>query len=465
MDFRKVEEKACTLYKSHGNLLDLVREVLLPFADAVEKRFIHCSLISRLKNPELIFDAEILRKILSNLLSNAVKYTPDYGSIKIKLFDIQKNNADWIRITVSDSGIGIPEEESEKIFERFYQIKEQQTYQVTGQSGTGVGLFLCRELAQIHGGIIYATNNRLGGARFVLEIPAEFFSGSVENAESIVSSDSLNDEEESLRVNAASAETETRSKPLLLVVEDNKDMRQYLASVLQDQYNLLEAVDGEEGWMIVQRNLPDIVISDVMMPRMDGIQLCRKIKTEFKTSHIPVILLTAFSSLNNEIEGLESGANDYLPKPFEERLLKAKIKNILQLRERIHQNFAENMSTSQLDIADNSPDKNLLEKIMKIIQLRYADPLFNVSVFIEELGISRSLLHKKLQSLVGQSAGRFIRNYRLNKAKEILSNNPAMNISEVAYSVGFNDPKYFTRCFSKRYGQSPSNYSGNLHEN
>ncbi|MDD2560516.1 MAG: two-component regulator propeller domain-containing protein, partial [Bacteroidales bacterium] len=232
MDFRKVEEKACTLYKSHGNLLDLVREVLLPFADAVEKRFIHCSLISRLKNPELIFDAEILRKILSNLLSNAVKYTPDYGSIKIKLFDIQKNNADWIRITVSDSGIGIPEEESEKIFERFYQIKEQQTYQVTGQSGTGVGLFLCRELAQIHGGIIYATNNRLGGARFVLEIPAEFFSGSVENAESIVSSYSLNDEEESLRVNAASAETESRSKPLLLVVEDNKDMRQYLASVL-----------------------------------------------------------------------------------------------------------------------------------------------------------------------------------------------------------------------------------------
>ena len=200
------------------------------------------------------------------------------------------------------------------------------------------------------------------------------------------------------------------------------------------------------------------------MPRMDGIQLCRKIKTEFKTSHIPVVLLTAFSSPNNEIEGLESGANDYLSKPFEERLLKAKIKNILQLRERIHQSFAENMSTSQLEIADNSPDKYLLEKMMKIVQLRYTDPLFNVSVFIEELGVSRSLLHKKLQSLVGQSAGRFIRNYRLNKAKEIISIYPAMNISEVAYSVGFNDPKYFTRCFTRRYGMAPSVYSLNLHE-
>ncbi len=467
MDFRKVEEKACRLHKTRGNLLELVREVLFPFADAVEKRFIQCSLISSLKKSELIYDAEILRKILSNLLSNAVKYTPDYGSIKIKLFDIQKNDADWIRITVSDSGKGIPEEELEKIFERFYQIKEQQTYQVNGQSGTGVGLFLCRELAQIHGGAIYAGNNRLGGARIVLEIPAEFPSGPVENADSGVCVIVHNEEEaqeELLESTVSSAETMNRLKPLLLVVEDNKDMRQYLASFLHDHYNLLEAVDGEEGWMMVQRNLPDIVISDVMMPRMDGIQLCRKIKTEFKTSHIPVVLLTAFSSLNNEIEGLESGANDYLPKPFDERLLKAKIKNILQLRERIHQNFAENMSTSQLDIAENSPDKNFLEKMMKIVQLRYADPLFNVSVFIEELGISRSLLHKKLQSLVGQSAGRFIRNYRLNKAKDIINNNPAMNISEVAYSVGFNDPKYFTRCFTKHYGLSPSVYSGNLHE-
>jgi YesN/AraC family two-component response regulator len=241
-------------------------------------------------------------------------------------------------------------------------------------------------------------------------------------------------------------------------------MRQYLTSFLEDQYTILEAVDGEEGWIMVERYLPDIVISDVMMPRMDGIQLCRKIKTEFKTSHIPVILLTAFSNLNKEIEGLESGANDYVPKPLDERLLKAKIKNILQLRERIHKNFSENMNTSQLVVADNSPDRYLMDKMMKIVQFRYADPLFNVSIFIQELGISRSLLHKKLQSLVGQSAGRFIRNYRLNKAKEILSNNPAMNISEIAYSVGFNDPKYFTRCFTKRYGTSPSNYSGNLHE-
>lgn len=470
-DFRKVEEKTHVLHKTPGNILDLAREILYPYAEAVEKRFIQCSLISKLEQENLVYDAEILRKILGNLLSNAVKYTPDYGSIKIKFFDIQNNDEPWIRMTVSNSGSGIPEDEHEKIFERFYQIKDQPGYQSTGQSETGVGLFVCRELALLHGGLMYATTNRLGGARFVLELQAEYpnyreaaNAAEVPKLSSMVESEEQEAEEEILSAKTPATDLTYRGKPLILLVEDNQDMRQYLLSYLQDQYTLIEAGDGEEGWNMVLRHLPDMVISDVMMPRMNGIQLCRKIKTEFDTSHIPVILLTAFNSPQNELEGLESGANDYIAKPVEERLLKAKIKNILQLRERIHRSFADNMNPSQLDISQNSPDKHLLDKMMNIVQLRYTDPLFNVTVFIDELGISRSLLHKKLQSLVGQSAGRFIRNYRLNKAKELLSSNTDMNISEVAYSVGFNDPKYFTRCFTKRYGTSPSNYFANLHE-
>jgi ligand-binding sensor domain-containing protein/signal transduction histidine kinase/CheY-like chemotaxis protein len=451
MDFRKVEAGAMRLNRTQGNIVDLAREILMPFGDLVEKRGVQCSLTTNLNNPVFLFDADKIGKIYTNLLSNAVKFTPDNGSMTIRLTEVEKQETPWLRLSVSDSGSGIPEEELETIFERFYQIKGQQVYQSAGQSGTGIGLYLCRELANLHGGTIYAMNNRVGGARFVLEIPIERISQ--ENQVKMPEDGTvLPVPDTNLMVGFM------ENKPVLLMVEDNPDMRQFVRSFMEVDFNIIEASDGVEAWEMTQRYLPDFIVSDVMMPRMDGYAFCRLVKSNLSTSHIPVILLTALSSVEKQLEGLESGADDFVSKPFEEKVLMARVRNILDSRNRLHDRFKDDMSTSTLDMEEDSPDKRLLDKALKILQDNYQNPDFDVTELIQEIGISRSLLHKKLDSLVGQSASRFIRGFRLTKAKEMLEKAGGRNISEIAYAVGFNDPKYFTRCFTKHFGVNPSSW-------
>jgi len=451
MDFRKIDAGAMTLNKTQGNIVELTREILIPFGDMVEKRGVQCSLSTSVTNPVMMFDADKIGKIYTNLLSNAVKFTPDNGNITVRLTEMEKSGEPWLRLTVSDSGNGIPEEELEMIFERFYQIKGQQVYQTAGQSGTGIGLYLCRELAAIHDGTIYAMNNRVGGARFVLEIPLERATqeGKVKTAES-----EKNTTTKEWDILAGFAE----NKPVLLMVEDNPDMRQFVRSFMEVDFNIMEASDGVEAWEMTQRYLPDFIVSDVMMPKMDGNQFCRLVKSNLSTSHIPVILLTALSSVEKQLEGLESGADDFVSKPFEEKVLIARVRNLLESRNRLHDRFKENMSTTTLNMDDDSPDKRLLDKALKILLENYQNPDFDVTELIQEIGISRSLLHKKLDTLVGQSASRFIRGFRLTKAKEMLEKAGGRNISEIAYAVGFNDPKYFTRCFTKHFGVNPSSW-------
>ncbi len=451
MDFRKVDAGAMTLNKSQGNIVDLTRDILIPFGDMVEKRGVQCSLSTNLSNPVLLFDADKIGKIYTNLLSNAVKFTPDNGNITIRLSEVEKSGTPWLRLTVSDSGTGIPEEEFDKIFERFYQIKGQQVYQTAGQSGTGIGLYLCRELATLHGGTIYAMNNRIGGARFVLEIPVERLAqdGKVQE---VLPDENFGVQDSDLKIGFK------ENKPVLLIVEDNPDMRQFVRSFMEKDFNILEASDGVEAWKMTQNYLPDFIVSDVMMPKMDGNQFCRLVKRNLSTSHIPVILLTALSSVEKQLEGLDSGADDFVSKPFEEKVLIARVRNILETRNRLHDRFKDNMSTTTLNMDDDSPDKRLLDKALKILQENYQNPDFDVTELIQAIGISRSLLHKKLDTLVGQSATRFIRGYRLTKAKEMLQKAGGRNISEIAYAVGFNDPKYFTRCFTKHFGVNPSSW-------
>lgn len=451
MDFRKVDAGAMTMNKSQGNIVDLAREILIPFGDMVEKRGVQCSLSTSITNPILFFDTDKIGKIFTNLLSNAVKFTPDNGNITVRLSKVEKSGEPWLRLTVSDSGAGIPEEELEMIFERFYQIKGQQVYQAAGQSGTGIGLYLCRELAALHGGSIYAMNNRVGGARFVLEIPVE--RSTIEN----------NDQSTETEINVKIQEKDllagfSENKPILLMVEDNPDMRQFVRSFMENDFNIIEASDGVEAWELTQKFLPDFIVSDVMMPKLDGNQFCRLVKNNLSTSHIPVILLTALSSVEKQLEGLESGADDFVSKPFEEKVLMARVRNILESRNRLHERFKDDMNTTTLNMNDDSPDKRLLDKALRILQDNYQNPDFDVTELIQEIGISRSLLHKKLDTLVGQSASRFIRGFRLAKAKEMLEKAGGRNISDIAYAVGFNDPKYFTRCFTKHFGVNPSSW-------
>ena len=451
MDFRKVDAGAITMNKTQGNIVDLTREILIPFGDMVEKRGVQCSFTTSLSNPAMLFDADKIGKIFTNLLSNAVKFTPDNGSITIRLTDMEKDGIPWLRLTVSDSGSGIPEDELEHIFERFYQIKGQQVYQSAGQSGTGIGLYLCRELAHLHDGTIYAMNNRVGGARFVLEIPVER-TAQEDKAEPI--EDRMSAQIRDIDIQAGFSD----HKPVMLVVEDNPDMREFVRSFMEVDFNIMEASDGVEAWELTQRYLPDFIVSDVMMPKMDGNKFCRLVKSNLSTSHIPVILLTALSSVEKQLEGLESGADDFVSKPFEEKVLMARVRNILESRNRLHDRFKHDMSTTTLNMEADSPDKRLLDKALKILQDNYQNPDFDVTELIQEIGISRSLLHKKLDTLVGQSASRFIRGFRLSKAKEMLEKAGGRNISEIAYAVGFNDPKYFTRCFTKHFGVNPSSW-------
>lgn len=252
--------------------------------------------------------------------------------------------------------------------------------------------------------------------------------------------------------------TVIKKSATILVVEDNPDMRRYIASILSDRYNVVEASDGDEGLKMLLSNDINIIISDIMMAGMDGLELARRIKDNFAISHIPIIMLTAKTSRESRIEGYKIGVEEYLLKPFDEEVLLARIENILSMRSRYQALFSSNMQVENLNINEESRDSKFMRQVMEVLQANYTNSFFDINDFSEALGISRSLLSKKLQSIAGQSPSHFIRNYRLNAAKELIVKNretKVLNITEIAYEVGFNDSKYFTRCFSALYKITP----------
>lgn len=466
MDFRKVESGKMELVKSNQNFVDFLEDILLPFEDMAKDRGITFQKKFRINHPEMLFDRNNLQKVIGNLLSNAIKFTPDYGVITFiagTYFD-KKDQNEKLFVSVKDTGKGIVEEEREKIFERFYQSKQITAYSGTGQSGTGIGLYLCKQIIELHNGTIEALNVSSGGACFRFIIPVERRISTIvtmdgKPMEMLVATQTEEPEKIDLKIR--------ENKPLLLIVEDNTDMRKYIRSILSDEYNIMEAPNGAVGFEVTNRYIPDLIISDVMMPEMDGIEFCRNVKTNFITSHIPVILLTAKSSVETQIDSFQQGADAFLVKPFDEELLKAIIANLSDKRKRLQMNFAESMNTEALNFDNESPDKKFMDKAMKVLKENYKDPDFEVPEFIDHMNISRSLLHKKLTNITGQSASRFIRIYRLNVARELIIINRethAMNISEIAYEVGFRDPKYFTRCFTKHFGIQPSVFMENTSE-
>jgi len=458
MDFRKIDSGKMELVQTQQNFIEFLDDLILPFEDLVKDRGITFRKQYRINPPEFLFDHDNMQKVISNLLSNAIKFTPDHGMITViaSTYTDKSDKKERLYVAVKDTGKGIPEDELEKIFDRFYQSKQNQAYSGYGQSGTGIGLFLCKRIIQLHNGKIEAKNQSSGGSSFRFIIPIE------RRISTVVSVDgkpmemlviNQNEEKDSIGVEIS------KGKPILLIVEDNNDMRQYIRSILIDQFNVLEAPNGVVGLEVTNRYQPDLIISDIMMPEMDGLEFCKKVKTSFTTSHIPVILLTAKSSTDTQIESFHLGADAFLVKPFDEDLLKAIIYNLSEKRKRVQMSFVENMDTEALNFNDESLDKKFIDKALKVIKENYTNPEFDVAEFIETMGISRSLLHKKLTNLAGQSASRFIRVYRLNVARELIIKNRAshsLNISEIAYEVGFNDPKYFTRCFTKHFGTQPS---------
>ena len=404
---------------------------------------------------ETIFDQDKLEKILFNLMSNAFKFTPEKGSILVSVNEIVKETEKtrWLEIIVKDTGIGIAKEKQEQIFERFFQA--DLPHSVINQ-GTGIGLSIVKEFVRSHDGSISVVSEINQGSSFVVLIPIKEI-----HAHTVMEEYHLPEElisiaaEEQHLIDSQSGQPK---KTTLLLVEDNEDFRFYLKDNLKLNYHVLEARDGSEGLKMTQRYLPDLIVSDVMMPLMNGLDLCKRIRSDRHLSHIPIILLTARMADDQELEGFEVGADDYITKPFNVEILQTRIKNLIHRRALFHKDFRKHIEVKASDINITSMDEKLIQRAIKLVEDHISEPEFSVEDLSHELGMSRVYLYKKLLSLTGKSPLEFIRAIRLQQAAQLLEKSQ-LNVSEIAYKVGFNNPKYFAKCFKEEYKMLPSAYA------
>lgn len=450
LDFRKMDVQGHTLQKSVGDIVQFVREQTGLFAEASERKQIELRFSTDLSPLYVWFDADKLSKVLVNVLSNAYKFTPTGGCVTVEL---ARTDEGKIRISVTDTGIGIPEEALDKIFERFYQVKHADTM---NYQGSGIGLHLAKEFVKLHGGEMWAERMPEGGSRFVVLLPCM---QEETNALPSEKQNVLSEEESEVASPNGSPETASESDelPKLLLVDDNDDFRLFLSGKLSDQYTVLQAADGVEGLEMAYREIPDMILSDVMMPRLDGINMSKQIKADIRTSHIPLILLTAKSGEESKLEGLTAGADDYITKPFNLEILLVKIHNLVEARKRNREIFQDQIRIEPSKIAVSSLDEKLIRKALEYTETNISNPDFSVEELSRELGMSRVHLYKKLSSLTGKTPIEFIRVIRLKRAAQLLEESQ-LTVSEIAYEVGFNNPKYFRKYFKDEFGVLPSQY-------
>ena len=402
------------------------------------------------------FDPDKLDKVIYNLLSNAFKHTPKKGSIAVKMSFVSRQEDVFLRLSVSDTGNGIAEQDIPHIFKRFYISSTADQSQ-----SHGIGLALTYDLLQIHKGSIDVKSQLGEGAVFTIEIPVS--AGCYSEEELLV--EEVNDEDVqpvleivSTEINPDAAETPEPRKDLgILVVEDNRELRELIADYFSDRYTVLSAENGVQALKVVAENEIDLVISDVMMPEMDGLTLCKILKNDLATSHISVLMLTAKNSPEDRIDCYNAGADSYIAKPFELAVLDARTRNLIQKREQKTENFKSNKDVNISSMEYGSIDEVFLQQAVQKVEDKLADDTFDFDQFAIDMATSKSTLHRKLKSLTGLSPGEFIRNIRLKHAALMLTKNVG-NISEIAFAVGFNDPKYFSRCFKAEFGLSPKEY-------
>jgi DNA-binding response OmpR family regulator len=409
-------------------------------------------------------------KVLVNILSNAFKFTPENGGIVIKLAtgtdaDIYGPLSQYCEITVSDTGSGIHEDKIEKIFERFYQVDHTQ---MNVNFGTGIGLHLARTLVELMHGKIFARNRHDGqGSEFIIRlplgsdhIPAAELETQIEPLPHKITEIIQLDEQDEIN---PQYNVRPRTKYRVLIVEDESDIRHYLSGELSDTYRISECTNGREALDFILKEKPDLVICDVMMPEMDGITLCKKLKSNVNINHIPIILLTARSSDEDKAEGFDIGADAYVAKPFNLELLRKRVANILENRERLELKRGDQTNPNIpliKQVVLKSSDQILLEKITRIINQNIDNPDLNVEMLAEGVGMSRVHMHRKLKELTNQSARDFIRTIRLRQAAELLSNQK-LTVSEVAYALGFSNLSHFSNTFREFYGVSPKEFGDN----
>jgi signal transduction histidine kinase/ligand-binding sensor domain-containing protein/DNA-binding response OmpR family regulator len=442
LDFRKLEVQELKLNTSEGDIIRFIEETVFSFSDLSEKKDIQLTFESSVPSLETLFDQDKLEKILFNLLSNAFKFTREHGAVSVNA--IVKDSADGkdLVITVRDTGIGIAKDKLDRIFDRFFQNDLPKSMV---NQGSGIGLSLTREFVKVHNGTIEVESEPGVGSCFTVTLPLQEMPHHVEGPEQIPAQSTVEEGESE----------SSMKKPLLLLVEDNEDFRFYLKDNLKLEYRIIEAPNGSEGWRMVLESLPDLIVSDVMMPEMNGIELCKKIKSDQRVSHTPVILLTARSAEEQKVEGFESGADDYITKPFNFEILVSRIKNLILKREKLHKAFPAQLDIKASELKITSLDEQFINKAIKCVEDNISDPDFSVEDLSHQLGISRAHFYKKLMSLTGKSPLEFIRLIRLQQAAQLLKKSQ-LTVAEVAYKVGFNNPKYFARYFKEEYKVLPS---------
>jgi DNA-binding response OmpR family regulator len=447
LDFRKMEVHDIRFHPSEGDIIQFVRETVYSFADISEKKNIRLTFESNVSSLEAIFDHDKVEKILFNLLSNAFKFTIGSGEISVVINVKDSSENSIVEITVKDSGIGIPAEKQELIFERFFQNDLPSSLM---NLGSGIGLAITKEFVRIHGGTIRVESEAGQGSSFIVVLPLRKLVHSVH--------ETISEPVKTANDNQKSERNESVNKPLILLVEDNEDFRFYLKDNLKVSYSVIEAETGEEGWKKAISQYPDLIVTDVMMPDMNGIELCKKIKTDQRVCHIPVILLTARSGEEQRLEGFEVGADDYIPKPFSFPILESRIRNLISLRKDLHTLFASKNGIKASDIQITSLDEQFIHRIIQAIEDNIANNNFTVVDLSYAIGVSRAQLFRKVQEVTGKSPLELIRTIRLQHAAQLLEKSQ-LSVSEVAYRVGFNNPKYFTRHFKDQYHVLPSEYA------
>lgn len=454
LDLSSIDAGKMKLDIVKADAITFIKGIVASFRPLANIKNIQLDFSSKLEQLDTFFDKDKFEKIISNLLSNAIKFTNENGKISVSV-SIDKNEI--IKIIVEDNGIGIPEAELINIFNRFSKVEGSN---VVG--GTGIGLALVKELVELHKGTISVESELNKGSKFIIDLPLkiEYYKNiqietlSPENEiEQLIELPTEKKANEEIDSDIESSE----NVPILLVVEDENDIRNFIKENIGKEYKIIESKNGKDGFKKSTEHIPDLIVSDVIMPEMDGIELCKNIKTDERTSHIPVILLTAKSSIENKLEGLETGADDYLTKPFNISELRVRISNLIEQRRKLRDRFRREILLEPKDIAVTSADEKFLHRVSDIIEKHMSDYNFTVDSFASEIGMSRMQLHRKMNAVTGQAASDFIRNFRLKRAAKLLKGKYG-NIGEIAYDVGFNNPSYFSECFKKLFGVLPSEY-------
>lgn len=455
LDFRKYENGRLTLALEEVDVRSLVDEWVEAFRPLARKRDIKLTVeCSGEVPPSMALDVEKMERVVFNIVSNAFKYTPDNGTITVRA----GMDGGSLVIEVADTGKGIPVDDIDKIFDRFYQVDKVRP------QGSGIGLSLAKAFVELHGGRISVSSVPGEGSEFRVEIPVTHVASEAVESARVASGqpDEIDAELGSIEPTDADADD---GKPLLLVIDDNADMRLLVASLMKDEYRIATAADGRQGLKAAARYVPDLIICDVMMPVMDGLECCRQLKSEISTSHIPVLLLTACAMDEQRVEGYDSGADGYLSKPFNEAVLKSRCRSLVANRKRIHDLWsgADTAAPAEAATRKNAPsgsgaadiDNDFYSRFIDVFQRRMGEAELSVDTLAAEMGLGRSQLYRKIKALTNYSPVELMRSLRLRQARSLLTSTDK-TISEIAYEVGFSSPAYFTKCYKDAYGETPT---------